>query len=137
MAESFNHFPKISEALHTALSQVVRKTAFDIQAKAASNAPVDTGFLKNSIYTVTSEGSTYGQGGSSTHKGSYLLPEVEKPEDDLTAYIGVGANYGIYLEYGTRYMAPRPYFLPAVEATRGPFEEALSRIEEKLKEVAR
>ena len=32
MAVGFNHFPKITEAMHQAESQIVRKTAFDITA---------------------------------------------------------------------------------------------------------
>ena len=57
---SFNHFDQVADQLLNALSDVVTKTAFDIQATAASIAPVDTGFLKNSIYVETYTNSTYG-----------------------------------------------------------------------------
>ena|SRR5579885_853141 len=135
MAESFNHFNELADAFHTALSQVVRKAAFDVQAAAATAAPVDTGFLRNSIYVETATDSTYGQGASSPPEGASLLPEIEKPEDDLTAYIGVGANYGIYQEMGTRYMPAHPYLAPAVEQVRPNFESALGKIEEKMQEA--
>lgn len=161
MAQSFNHFNQIADALPQVLSQVVRKTAFDVQASAIRKAPVDTGFLRSSIYVRTSEESTYGQGSvkakritktarrkaaasksglissfSSTPYGYYLLPEVGGPENEQTAYVAVGAEYGIYLEFGTRYMPAHPYFYPAVEHARAGFESALSRIEDKLKEAA-
>jgi HK97 gp10 family phage protein len=33
----------------------------------------------------------------------------------------VGAHYGAYVEYGTRYMAAQPYFRPAVEEAKRQF----------------
>lgn len=121
---AFNKLPKTAAGLHRAVSQAIRKTAFDIQADAASRAPVDTGFLRASIYTVTSRSSNYGKGRASKHggkanvaKGIYqeLLPEIEPPPDDLEAYVAVGASYGLYVEYGTVYMPAQPYFTPAAE----------------------
>ena len=123
---NYNHFPEIAVAMHKALSQVVRKTAMDIQASAASKAPVDTGFLRNSIYVVTSESSTYKGGGKS-------LSEVTKPEDDLTAYVAVGANYGVYVNYGTRHMPAQPFWEPAIEEAKPGFQAALDAIETKIK----
>lgn len=107
MSDAFNHFDQIAAALSGVLSQVVQKTALDIQAGAQQRAPVDTGFLKNSIHT-------------------------EPGESDLEAQIVVGADYGIYQEFGTRFMPPHPYLIPAVEAARPGFEAALSAIESQL-----
>lgn len=132
--QGFNHFGEAGDALHEAMAQVIKKAAFDIQANAQAGAPVDTGFLKSSIYTVTSDSSTYGQ--ADTPPGdSSLLPPVEPPPDDLTAFIGVGANYGIYQEFGTRFMPPQPYLAPAVEQERPAFEAAAGAIEAKMKEL--
>ena len=160
MAQSFNHFNQIADALPEVLGQVVRKTAFDVQAGAARRAPVDTGFLRNSIYVTTYGESTYGEtlrkrttvSSKPTKSGrprklsrkqrillvksADLLDEVEMPGDDMTAYVAVGAAYGIYVEFGTRYMPAKPYFYPAVEHARAGFESALSRIEDKLKKAA-
>jgi HK97 gp10 family phage protein len=126
-----NRFPELAAKLRPAMSQIVRKVAFDIEANAAADAPVDTGFLKSSIYTVTSKSSDYGNAGSPPGDSS-LLQEVEAPGDDLTAYVAVGANYGIYVEYGTRYMAAQPYFIPAVEAGSAAFEQVASQLESLL-----
>jgi HK97 gp10 family phage protein len=155
----FNHFPQIANRLPKITSQVVRKVAFQIQAEAASNAPVDTGFLKNSIYTVTSNKSTYGGAVQVAHtpkaggkgfvsrgqlKGfvkrkarqrtqeAMMLPEVPGPGDDQTAYVAVGANYGIYLEYGTHKMPAQPYFFQAVEDGITDLDDALSKLESLL-----
>lgn len=131
MTASFNHFNEIAEKMETAHSLVVRKTAFDIQANYVANVAVDTGFLKSSPYVVTSTDSTYGQA-DSPPKGAYLLPPVEAPDKKTTAFVAVGANYGIYVEEGTRYQAAQPAFYPAVEAASAPFQAALGDIESQL-----
>src|ERR1700751_5206688 len=97
MATAFNNFDKIADALPQACAQIVRNTALkckaNIQHFIVSNGQVDTGFMLNSVYTVTDEGSTY-QGGAKA------LPEVEKPAEPATAYVAVAANYGIFQNYG-------------------------------------
>lgn len=129
----YNVLPELAAALHEIVSQAVRKSAFDIQKLAAENAPVDTGYLKSSIYTVTRNASTYGQNLASGPPGSSLLDAVPAPESDTEAVVGVGANYGIYVETGTVHAPAQPYLMPAVEEERPKFIAALSRMEEHLK----
>ena len=133
MAEEFlvvyNHLPELAAEIEKVASQIVRKAAFDIQALAQTTAPVRTGFLKSSIYTVTKGESTY-----STIEGSGpLLPEVDQPSDDRTAYVAVGAEYGIYLEFGTSHMSAQPYLIPAAETVQPAFIAAMTELEEALK----
>lgn len=123
----FNHFDQIAEQFHTAMSQVVKKTAFDLQANAQTLAPVDTGNLRSSIYTKTSDGDQYPGGGSAAPIDNQV-PGV----DDMTAYVAVGAQYGIYLEMGTTRMPAHPYLAPAAEAVRPAFEAAMGAIESKM-----
>lgn len=125
----YDRFPEIAVGLEKAISQVVRKAAFDIQAYAASIAPVDTGFLKSSIYVVTKAASTYGIGVANPPQGAFMMDEVPTPNSDQEAIIAVGANYGVYLEFGTVHMDAQPYMTPAAEAIRPSFEAALSQIE--------
>lgn len=82
--------------------QVVRKTALDIEAQAKLRAPVDTGFLRNSIQ-MNSTG-------------------------ELSAEVIVGAEYGLYLEFGTSRMGARPFLNPAVEFARPAFEAAMRKL---------
>lgn len=85
-------------------STVVRKAALDVEAEAKRLAPVDTGFLRNSIgSTIT------GDSGS------------------VTAEIGPTADYGAYLEFGTRSMAPRAYMGPALDRITPSFVQALEQ----------
>lgn len=135
MSDSFNHFDDVASALPDILSKVVRKTAFEIQSDAQSLAPRDTGFLANSIYVRTSKDSTYSQVEQPTKKDASLLQEVEAPPDDQTAYVAVGANYGLYVELGTIHQAPQPYLTPAVEAGQEALEKAASTIESMIQDV--
>lgn len=133
MAAKFNHFAQLGEALHEASKQVVKKTAFDlkaqIQANIRSNGQIDTGFMVNSPYVVTSDNSDY-QGGQNA------LPEVGAPGNDTTAYVAVAASYAIYQNYGTVHMPGRPFFEPAIDAIRPGFEAACGAIEAKMKEIS-
>jgi HK97 gp10 family phage protein len=126
--ENFNHFDELATQFQTAISQVVRKSAFDIQASAQSLAPVDTGNMKSSIYTKTIDGDQY-PGGGSTDLVDNQVPGV----DETTAYVAVGASYGIYVEMGTTRMPAHPYLAPAVEQVRPGFEAAMGAIESKMR----
>ncbi|SRR5260221_10539398 len=128
----FNHFPLIAAIIKPAIGQIVRDTVDDILHTYVTTAPIDTGFMVDSAYTVTSTYSTYGRAGSPP-KGAYLQPEVPKPDDETTAYMAVAASYAIYPEFGTRFQPAQPAFYPAVELARIPFEDRLSNIESSLK----
>lgn len=122
----FNHFPEIATAIYDGLKDVVNNTAEQIQLDARKLVPVDTGFLFDSIYVEKFGSSDYGSGGfGGLHQE--LLPEVESPKDEWTAIVAVGASYGAYVELGTVYMAPQPYFYPAVDWGEGELESELLR----------
>src|SRR5579872_1142691 len=131
-----NKFPAMAAALQPIVSQMVRKTAFAIAADAASNAAVDTGFMKSAVYVVTSQTSTYGNAGTPPGD-SYLLPQVEAPGDDLTAIVACGANYSVFVELGhhTRgggTVPAQPFFFPAVDRGAASFAVAAQAFERLL-----
>ncbi len=132
MATSFNHYAQLATAFHEACKQIVIKTAHDcqanIQAHIRANGQIDTGFMVNSVYTVTSEGSSYSG-------GTDALPEVQAPENDTTAYVGVAASYGYWQNYGTTRLPARPFFEPGIEETRASFEAACAAIEDKMRQA--
>jgi HK97 gp10 family phage protein len=163
--EDFNNWSKIAEAFDTAQSQVVRKTAFDLQAhmqkQIRANHQIDTGFMTNSVYVRTFDESNYGlalaklttPSSKPTKSGkprklskkkqalkarleAAMLAEVERPPDNKTAYVGVGAAYGWFQNYGTSRQPARPFLEPAIEIVRPGFDEALRRIDEKLREIS-
>lgn len=130
----YNHFSQIAGALHSACSKVVRKTCFDgmanIQGFIRANGQIDTGFLLNSVYVTLFDESTYSG-------GEKALDAVEHPPDDVTGYIAVAANYGIWQNYGTRFQKARPFFEPGIEQTRPGFVAAVAAIQDALAEAAR
>lgn len=72
------------------------------QASAPGQAPMsDTGRLANNIFFDT--------------------------EGQMSAVVGSTIAYAVMLEYGTRKMAARPFFTPAVEAMRPKFAKQLER----------
>ena len=91
--------------------QVVRKTAYDIEATAKSLVAVDTGNLKSSI----------------THSDLRL-----GTTGSLVAEIGPTADYGEFLETGTRRMAPQPYMGPAADRHEPAFNEAMAQLGQEL-----
>lgn len=103
----YNNLPKIVKKLPEAVSAIVRKAAFDVEANAKAIVPVDTGTLKNSI---TSE--------FPTPTSAIIAPHTE---------------YAGYVEYGTRKQRAQPYMRPAAEKVREAFLEACQRLEESLR----
>ncbi len=111
MATSFNHFADIAAALPLVLGEIVSETADEgrqnIQGFIVSNGQVLTGYMHDSVH-------------------------VEDGPDALTKFIICGAPYGIYQNYGTRFMPGRPFWEPGIEQTRPGFEARLGTLESRL-----
>ncbi|WP_102335745.1 HK97 gp10 family phage protein [Salimicrobium jeotgali] len=113
-----------------AVKRVIATTAVTIQTQAKALAPVDEGNLRKSI-------------------------EIEYSNNGFTAHIVVGAEYGIYVEYGTgiystegtgrktpwvywsskinrwvytRGIVAQPYWTPAVESGSQFFEREMNKL---------
>jgi HK97 gp10 family phage protein len=95
----------LGEMVRTSLGRAIAKIAKDIEANAKVAVPVRTGFLKNSIEA--------------------------KQVEPFSWRVRVAANYGIYVEFGTRKMPARPYFTPAVDRMRPVFEEVVRQAVER------
>ena len=89
-----------AERLHYEIGQEFDVVGANMQDLARSIVPVRTGFLQSTIYySVTVE--------------------------DMTIELGATAEYASYVEYGTRYMSPRPYLRPAVDGLADQFADAI------------
>jgi len=130
-ATEFDHFIDIGIQMHDIFKNIVNDTAKHIAEEYQGTAPRQSGFMADSAYHTTSEESTYGQGGSPP-KGASLLPEVDKPENDLEAYASVAASYGAYVEFGTRHQGAQPRFYPAIDKMWGEMQLELENIESQL-----
>lgn len=105
--ESKNDLPRISSRLERALSDLLRKTAFSIEAKAKTLAPVDTGLLRNSIQTT-----------------------IDSP---TKATVGTNVEYAPYQEFGTRHQKGTPFLTPAADDEQKDFEKNVREIERSLR----
>ena len=102
MVVTYDKIGEIVKKFPDLASAVVKKTASDIVADAQHEAPVRTGNLKNSIKM--------------------------KMETDHRAVINVGAEYGAFVEFGTRKMPAHPFLRPAVNDNKKKFLEAMRKI---------
>ena len=104
---SFNHFPEIAAGLHSAIAAIVDETAdaavLNIQGHILANGQVDTGDMLNSV-----------------HK--------EAGESDTDMNIQIDAYYWIYQNYGTRFMAARPFLEPGMDDTRPILEAKMAAL---------
>jgi HK97 gp10 family phage protein len=79
--------------------QVVNRLAFKVEGYAKMRAPVDTGALKNSGFTVVAA------------------------RDGDAAIVGFSVEYAPYQEFGTYRMAAHPFLWPAVEQAATEFND--------------
>ena len=118
---TFNRFPEIAAKLPRETSDVVRKTAFYVEADAKQKAPFETGNLRNSIQTHMEPSAT-----------EAVIDIAENRAPGSSATSATAAEYGVYQEFGTSKMAAHPYMTPAAEANRGPFEQAMTQLLNRL-----
>lgn len=96
-------------------------------ARAKALAPVDMGRLRNSIMWKTP---TH-KGGFNESGGEPATEEIKASPKPLEGYFGFNLNYGVYQEYGTRYMAPQPFMRPAIMLVRGESKDDVIKVIEK------
>ena len=109
---------RIVKQLGTNRRKIGKRIAFEIEKEAKQLAPVDTGALRASIYTVTEDYNGY----ASAAGGAKKNPSVETaphpvPTGNIVANVGPCVDYAEYVEFPgvTRNFAGRPFLTPAVE----------------------
>lgn len=95
-----NRFPDLINKAPDRARELVKKAAYELEARAKTEVPVDTGNLRNSIRT------SFENGG-------------------LTGIVSTNVEYAAYVEFGTVKMAAQPYMTPAAEQVRKSFERAV------------
>lgn len=94
-----NRLPGMGPLIQAAVSEAVKKTTLDVEAKAKGLAPVKTGTLRRSI--------------------------VSQFPSPLTGIVGPSVLYGKFVEFGTRRMGARPYMRPAAAQASAGFVAAI------------
>lgn len=90
-------------------SSAVAASTFAVAQRARSLVPVDTGTLKSSI-------------------------ETSRTVSGLSGSVGVASEgfYWPFVEFGTQFVAARPFFRPAAELERSAFVERFRQIGPKI-----
>jgi HK97 gp10 family phage protein len=90
--QGVDEFVAAVQRFDAATQERIRAWLYDwaqrVCAQAERNAPVRTGYLKSTIYAAVQE---------------------------WVAQIGVGASYGYFVEFGTRFMRAQPFLYPAIQ----------------------
>lgn len=107
---------RIMKNLSINRDQMIRKIAFEVEAQAKQNAPVDTSAMRNSIYTVTAQQDGYGAAsGAAVGANPKVATAPHPPPANGAAHVGPCVEYAGYVELGTSKMAAQPFLVPAVE----------------------
>lgn len=99
---TIRNLEKYDKRIEAGVADALRINILKMEAQAKLLAPVDTGYLRNSI--------------SSSYSG-------------MTATLLAGAEYSMYLEFGTSKMLPQPFFFIAFERQK---EQLLADIKKAL-----
>lgn len=107
---------RILRNLEGNIEEALSAVGFSVEGKAKNNAPVDTGALRNSIYTRA-----YSRDGESMARAMVRAanPQAEitplpAPESRNVVHVGPSVNYALYVEFGTNRMGARPFLSQAV-----------------------
>lgn len=110
MSFTYNSFVKQAiTAVEAGSEKALKTTVLNVAKEAKSNAPVDLGQLKGSIMWKT-------QKASGLHTDGARLSE---PVKGMSAIVGTAVEYGVYQEYGTRFMSAKPFLRTAVNIVVG------------------
>lgn len=123
-----NNIGEFEKALESVSLRALTMCGMVAERSAKIAAPVDTGFLRNSV--------TYAVGGQapaiSTYKddpgkqsGSYSGTAPEDSGDVKSVYLGTNIEYAQYVENGTSKMAARPFIRPAIANNTEKFKKII------------
>lgn len=136
---SYNDIGAVIAALHAGAIVGNRNAAKKVAQKATDNCPVKSGFTRATVYRSAHDASNYQQAVSQAKplgEKREVLPEIDRPEDDLTSIVAYAAASAIYVHDGTAHIAPNPWLAEGV-ADVDVGEEMAEAINAAIKRAAR
>jgi len=113
---------RIQRELGWRVDTVIRRMAFEMEGFAKQEAPLDTGALRNSIYTNTTKGSKFAKADAAAKAKNPDVETTAIPEagGDVIAVVGACVTYAAAQETGApkRNVPAHPYLVPAAEKVR-------------------
>ena len=123
------HGQRVRAEIKGATEASIAKLAFGIEAGAkqriTDNQQIDTGFMRNSVYTVTQASGARGGTNSGAYGGQKRESAPMVPLGDADAIVGVGAVYAIYNEVRRSFL--RAAFEQEIAHAGGTFKEQFRR----------
>jgi hypothetical protein len=124
---------QVNRAISADAARVLDRVAFSIEAQAkvniTDNAQVDTGFMRNSVYTVSAQRNTFASvdatGNYQSRKTGRTVQRAATPNPpdppEGGAIVGVAAEYAIWQEL------QQAFLWPAVESVATNFDGIATR----------
>lgn len=122
-----NRIAELKSSMVKAAADDIAKAADSLAARAIAIAPQRTGSLVQSIYVSGPGNKTeYSERASAAfqrNRDAVIVNEITPKSVDPkvserrpVAVIAPAVLHGLFIELGTRYMAPQPFLIPAAEA---------------------
>lgn len=139
-----NRIASVVVKLSERTEETIDAVAGQIQSRAASIAPVDTGSLRASIYRSNGDDSDYRDkvnAARGLNDGAVIVPEVNpdlviSPSGDSDAsymvVVGPAVQHGAIQEFGTAFTRAQPFLLPAALGLTEEFVTQMERVADGL-----
>lgn len=112
-----NKIPDVLRDLGRNTEDALYRIGEDVANKAKSDAPIDTGALKQSISVTTRSKSNFDSNVSAAkamaREGTGFASKTNPPENAVDVH--APTHYAAYQELGTRLNAAHPYLVPALD----------------------
>lgn len=109
-----NRWPSIQAGMLLTADNATAKAALDMEAGMKLRAPNRTGFTPS---------------GAVSDSSGFLRNSIQARKVKTAHWrVTVTADYGVYVEYGTRNMRAQPYFFPTIAEVTPAFMAAMRRI---------
>lgn len=135
MAKLTSGIRDVPNRMRAVAAELIRRAADTHVQVSKQLAPVDTGFLRDSIHV---EGAAFDSSTGQFRSLSSGAFQKFTGSEDLQRKVVVGAEYGLYVEFGTVNMSGQPFFIPGYESASSQLKtEAAALIGSELAKVER
>ncbi len=142
-----NRINQVQASIKDKATEIVGDSVKYMRDYAKAIAPVRTGAFRESLYVngpgIFSDYAVRAGAALLLNPKAEIIPELIAAQVDTAmaqlrnslgqfslpeAIVGSAVKYSVFLEDGTRYMAPQPTLRPAAEATRVQFADAMKHV---------